>query len=160
MLTIEEMNALKITERKIIRKIYGPIKEGDSWRKRTNKEIKDILQGADIVKFIKSPRIRWYGHIERMQNQRMPKQIAAATIEGTRKIGRPRKIWKDEVEEDLNIMGVKNGRAVARDRRKWRKIVLQAKMHNGLWRLRRRRRRKKRKKKNEIYKSALTHMKS
>jgi hypothetical protein len=59
-----------------------------------------------------------------MQNQRMPKQIAAATIEGTRKRGRPHKRWKDEVEEDLNIMGIKNGRAAARDRRKWKKIEL------------------------------------
>jgi hypothetical protein len=73
-----------------------------------NKVIKDILQGADIVKFIKSSRIRRYGHVERMQNQRMPKQIAAATTEGTRKRGRPCKIWKDEVEEDLNIVGIKN----------------------------------------------------
>jgi hypothetical protein len=71
------MNALRISEKEIIRKIYGPIKEGDSW--------------ADIVKFIKSFRIRWYGHVERMQNQRMSKQIAAATMEGKRKRGRPRK---------------------------------------------------------------------
>jgi hypothetical protein len=84
------MNALRISERKIIRKIYGPVKEGTSWRIRTNKEIKYILHGADIVKFIKTSRIRWYGHVIRMQNQRMPKQIAAATIEGTRKRGRPR----------------------------------------------------------------------
>jgi hypothetical protein len=84
MLTIEEINALRISEKKIIRKIYGPIK-GDSWRIRINKEIKYILQGADIVKFIKSSRIRCYGHIERMQNQRLPKQIAEATTEGTRK---------------------------------------------------------------------------
>jgi hypothetical protein len=98
------MNALRISERKITRKIYGPIKEGDSWRMRTNKKIKYILQGAYIVKFIKSSRIRWYGHVERMQNQRMPKQIATATIEGTRKTGRPRKRRKDQVEEDLNIM--------------------------------------------------------
>jgi hypothetical protein len=82
-------------------------KEGDSWRIRTNKEIKDIFQGADIVKFIKFSRIRWYGHVERMQNQRMPKQTAAVTTEGTRKRGRPGKRWKDEVEEDLNIMGEK-----------------------------------------------------
>jgi hypothetical protein len=47
----------------------------------------------------------------------MPKQIAAATIEGIRKRGRPRKRWKDEVEEDLNIMGIKNGLAETRDRR-------------------------------------------
>jgi hypothetical protein len=62
---------------------------------------------ADIVKLIKSSRIRWYGHVERIQNLRMPKQIAATTIEGTRKIGRPRKRWKDEVEEDLNVMGIR-----------------------------------------------------
>jgi hypothetical protein len=49
------------------------------------KEI-DVLQGADTVKFTKSSRIRWYGHVERMQNQ-----IAATTIEGTRQRGRPRK---------------------------------------------------------------------
>jgi hypothetical protein len=67
------------------------------------------LQGADIEKFIKSSRIRWYGHVERMQNQRMPKQIAAATIEGKRKRGKPGKRWKDEVEEDLNITGIKTG---------------------------------------------------
>jgi hypothetical protein len=137
-LTVKEMNALRMSERKIIRKIYGPIKEGDSWRIRTNKEVKDILQGADIVKFIKSSRIRWYGHVERMQNQRMPKQIAAATIEGTKERERSRKRWKYEVEEDLKITGIKNGRAADRDRPKWRKTVLQAKDHNGLWRLRRR----------------------
>jgi hypothetical protein len=108
------------------------MKEGDSWRIRTKKEIKYILQGADIDKIIKSSRIRWYRHVERMQNQRMPKQIAAATIEGTRKRGRSRKRWKDEVQEDLNIIGIKEGRAAARDRRKWRKIVLQAEVHNGL----------------------------
>jgi hypothetical protein len=62
----------------------------------------------------------------------MPKQIAATTIEGKRKRGRPRKRWKNEVEEDLNIMGIKNGRGAARDRRKWRKIVLQARDHSGL----------------------------
>jgi hypothetical protein len=60
------------------------------------------------------------------------KQIAAATIEEKSKRGRPRKKWKDEVEEDLNIMGIKNGSATARDRRKWRKTVPQAKVHNGL----------------------------
>jgi hypothetical protein len=52
---------------------------------------KNILQGADIVKFLKSSRIRCYGHVERMQNQIMPKQIAAATMEGKMKRGRPRK---------------------------------------------------------------------
>jgi hypothetical protein len=62
----EEMNALRIFERKIVRRIYGPINEGESSRIRANKEIEDKLEGADIVKFIKSLRLRWCGHIERM----------------------------------------------------------------------------------------------
>jgi hypothetical protein len=56
-----------------LRKICGPINEVESWRIRTNKEIEDTLEGADIVKFIKSLRLRWCGHIERMNNERMPK---------------------------------------------------------------------------------------
>jgi hypothetical protein len=55
--------------------------------------IKHILQGADILKFIKLLRLRWYNHVERLGNERKPKQIAASTMEGTRKRGRPRKRW-------------------------------------------------------------------
>lgn len=50
-----------------------------------------------------------------MQNQRMPKQIATAIMEGLRKRGRPHKRQRDRIEEDLNIMGIKNRQAVARD---------------------------------------------
>jgi hypothetical protein len=53
-MTLEEMNALRICERKIVRRIYGPINEGEGWRTRTNKAV----EGADIVKFIKSLRLR------------------------------------------------------------------------------------------------------
>jgi hypothetical protein len=53
-------------------------------------------------------------------------------MEGTRKRGKPRKGWIDEVEEDLNIMGISNCHAVAKDRQEWSKIVLEAKVHNGL----------------------------
>jgi hypothetical protein len=85
------MNALRIFERKIARRISGPINEGERWRIRTNKEIEDILEGADIVKFIKFLRLRWCGHIERMNNERMPKTIKTTKMEGTRKRGIPRK---------------------------------------------------------------------
>ena len=53
-MTMEDTNMLRIFETKTIRKIHGPIK-GERWKIRKN-EIKDILQGADIVKFIKSLR--------------------------------------------------------------------------------------------------------
>ena len=61
------------------------------------------------VKCIKSVRLRRCDRVERMKNRRMPKQIATGTTEGTRKRKRPRKRWRDEVEEGLNIM-IKKGR--------------------------------------------------
>jgi hypothetical protein len=51
---MEETNALRIFDRKIVSKIHGLVKEGERWGIRSNKEIKDMLQGEDIVKFIKS----------------------------------------------------------------------------------------------------------
>jgi len=62
----------------------------------------------------------------------MPKQIATDTVEGRRKRGRPRKRRKDESEEGLNVIGIRNMQAMARDRREWRKMVLEAKAQNGL----------------------------
>jgi hypothetical protein len=58
----------------------------DRTRRRTlgnNDELRDEghMQGEDTVKLIKPLRLRWYGHVERMQNQRMPKQIASATMD-------------------------------------------------------------------------------
>jgi hypothetical protein len=52
---MEETNARRIFERKIVRKMCGPVEEGECGQIRTNKEIKDIVQGEAIVKFMKSP---------------------------------------------------------------------------------------------------------
>jgi hypothetical protein len=75
-----------------------------------------------------------------MQNQSIPKQIATPTMEAKRRRGRPRKRWRDEVEEGLNIMGIKNREAMATGHLEWWKIVLEAKVHNGVERLKRIRR--------------------
>jgi len=69
-----------VFERKIVRKLYGPVKEGDRWG-ITDREIKDILQGVDIVKYVNSVQLRWCGRVERTQIQRMLKEIATDTME-------------------------------------------------------------------------------
>jgi hypothetical protein len=88
--------------------------------------------GENIVKLIKGQRISRLGHVERMEENRMPKKIFTQELEGRRRRGRPRKRWKEEVERDLQVLGVKRWRELVTDRKKWRDIVRQAKAHSGL----------------------------
>ena len=57
-LTMEEERALAVFERKILRKIYGRVKENELWKTRQNDELENIIKGENIVRFIKGQRIR------------------------------------------------------------------------------------------------------
>ena len=76
----------------------------------------------------------------------MPKKIFIQELEGTRRRERARKGWKEEVERDLQVLGVRRWSEVVTDRKKWNDIVRQAKAHSRLqcqWK-------KKKKKKKKI----------
>ena len=60
-----------------------------------------MSKGENIVKWIKGQRISWLGQLERMEEDRMPKKICTQELEGTRRRGRPRKGWKEEVEKEI-----------------------------------------------------------
>jgi hypothetical protein len=66
-----------------------------------------------------------------MEENRMPKMIFSQELEGPRR-GRHRKKWKEEVERDLHVLGVRRWRELATDRKKCGSIVRQAKAHSGL----------------------------
>jgi hypothetical protein len=72
---MEEERALAVFERKNLRKIYGPVKENELWRIRRNDKLEAIIKGENIVRFIKCQRTRWLGHIERMQDTAIPKNV-------------------------------------------------------------------------------------
>jgi hypothetical protein len=91
-----------------------------------------MSKGENIVKWIKGQRISWLGHLEGMEEDRMPKKIFTQEMEGTRGRGRPRKGWREEVKRDLEVLGVRRWRKLVIDREKWRGIVRQAKAHSGL----------------------------
>jgi hypothetical protein len=123
---------LAVFERKILRKIYGPVKEKELWRIRRNDELEDIIKGENIVRFIKSQRIRWLGHIERMQDTAIPKRMLYGKLYATRRRGRPKTRCLDDVSADLRKMGINEWRDRARDRDVWRRIGMEAKAHPGL----------------------------
>jgi hypothetical protein len=104
----EDKNSLRRFERKIIRKIYGPIKQGEPWRTINNEEIDEILKEEDIVTFIKARRIKWLGHVERMNASRMSWEILYVKIYTKRIRDRSKLRWFVDVREDLRILKVKN----------------------------------------------------
>jgi len=91
-----------------------------------------MSRGENIVKWIKGQRISWLGHLEKMMEDRIPKKIFTQKLEGTRRRGRPRKRWKEEVERDLQVLGVGRWRELVADRKKRKDIFRQAKAHSGL----------------------------
>ena len=131
-MTKKEEQAVLIFERKQFRRIYGPKYENGEWKNRTNRELEEMSKGENIVKWIKGQRISWLGHLERMEEDRMPKKFFTQELEWTRRRGRPKKRWKEEVERDLQVLRVRRWRKLVADRKKWKDIVRQAKAHSGL----------------------------
>ena len=101
-------------------------------------KLEELSKGENIIKWIKGQRISWLGHLERMEEDRMPKMIFTQELEGTRRRGRPRKGWREKVERDLQVLGLRRWRELVIDREKWRGIVRQSKAHSGLYRQRKR----------------------
>jgi len=75
-----------------------------------NYELNELIENADIVRFIKSRRIDWLGHVMRMDDKRTPKRILEWKPIGTRIRGIPRKRWIAGIEEDMQIMGIRRWR--------------------------------------------------
>jgi len=86
-MTKKKEKAVLIFERKIFRRIYGPKYEDGEWKSRTNRELEELSKGENIVKWIKGQRIIWLGHLERMEEDRMPKKIFTQELGGTRRRG-------------------------------------------------------------------------
>ena len=61
------MQRLSVFERKILRKIFGPTKEDNGiWGIKTNKELDELIKHQNIINYVKSQRLSWFGHINRM----------------------------------------------------------------------------------------------
>jgi hypothetical protein len=95
-------------------------------------EIGKLMEGADIARFIKVQRIKWLGHIQRMDQARPTGKLIDWKPVGTRPVGRPRQRWQEHVMEDLKKLKVKNWKEAPKDRKTWRDLVEKEKTHKGL----------------------------
>jgi len=93
-----------------------------------NYELNELIGNADIVRFIKCRRIAWLGHVIWMDDKRILERKRVVK----RIIGRPRKRWIVDIEEDMQIMGIRRWTNQCKERAEWKRITEKAKTHNGL----------------------------
>lgn len=105
----KEEQRLRVFERKVLRRIFGPVKEGGEWRRRYNEEIRRLYNEPDIVNAVKRMRIQWIGHVTRMTPNTLTQRVFNSTPTTTRPRGRPRKRWLDDVFQDLQKLNVNTG---------------------------------------------------
>jgi hypothetical protein len=121
-----EEHRLRVFENIVLKKIFGPKREEDgSWRKLLNDELHVLYSSQNIVRVIKSRRMRWAGHVARMGEGRDAYRVLVGRPEGKRPLGRPRRRWEDSIKMDLREIGIDgaNWIRLAQDRVQWRAFV-------------------------------------
>jgi hypothetical protein len=126
-LTLREEHRLRVFENRVLRKIFGPMRDEvtGGWRKLYNGELRDLYSSPSIIRIIKSRRMRWAGHVARMGEKRNASGLLVGKPEGKRPLGSPRRRWVDNIKMDLLEIG---GGGVdwiglAQDRDNWRALV-------------------------------------
>jgi hypothetical protein len=125
-------NNIHIIVRQILRKIFGPVNIDNIWRIQNNMEIDKLIEGAEIVRFVKAQRIKWLGQIQRMDQAGPTRRLLVWKPMETRPVGRPRQLWQEDVMEDLKKLRAKNWKETAKDRTTWRDLAEKAITHKGL----------------------------
>ena len=111
----------------VLRRIFGPRREEvtGEWRRLHNKELNDLYCSPNIVRVIKSRRMRGAGHVARMGEERGVYRVLVGKPEGKRPLGRPRLRWVDNIRKDLQEVGCgyMDWIGLAQDRDRWRMLV-------------------------------------
>ena len=99
--------------------------ENGEWRRLHIEELHSLYRSPNIVREITSRRLRWAGHVVRMEEGRNAFKIIPGKYTGNRSLGRPRRRWEDNIRMDLEEIGINAGNCVdsAQDRNYWRALV-------------------------------------
>jgi hypothetical protein len=127
-LTKRDRKQLNVFERKMYRRIIGPVydNEKENVRVLTNKEIYGSAKKPTIIKTVRLNRLRWFGHVHRMEENIIPKGVLYMNLGTTRLRGRPRNRWQDGVREDGRIVGEEGWQEKVHNREEWKKLLRMA----------------------------------
>jgi hypothetical protein len=104
---IGTVRRLRVFENRVLRSIFGPKRDEVTreWRKLHNEKLNDLYSPPNIIRVIKSRRMRWVGYVARMGKRRGVYRVLVGKREGKRPFGRPRPRWKDNINMDLQEVG-------------------------------------------------------
>jgi hypothetical protein len=115
-----------VFENRVLRRIFGPKRDvtGD-WRKLHNEELHNLYSSPNIIRMIKSRRVRRAGHVARMGETKNAYRILMGKLEGKRQLGRPRRRWLDNIKMNLREIGWggMDWIELAQDRDQWKDLV-------------------------------------
>jgi hypothetical protein len=105
-LSHREEQRLRVFENRVLRRIFGPKRNEATgeWRRLHNEELNDLYSSPNIIRVIKSRRMRWGGHIARM-GKSVAYRILVGRPEVRRQLGTPRRRWEDNIKMDLQEVG-------------------------------------------------------
>jgi hypothetical protein len=121
-LTLREEHRLRVSENRALKVFRTKREEDGSWRKLHNDELHSLYSSPNIVRVIKSRKMRWAGHVARIKEGRGVYSVLVGKPEGKRPVGRPRRMWEDNIKMDLREIGIDgaNWIRLAQDRVQWR----------------------------------------
>jgi hypothetical protein len=124
---LREERGLRVFENRVLRRVLGPKRDDvtGEWRKLHNEELSDLYSLQNIVRVVKSRRMRWAGHLARMGEGREVYRVLVRRPEGTRPLGRPRRRGEDNIKMDFQGVGKCCGdwMELSQVRDRWRALV-------------------------------------
>jgi len=124
---LREKRKPRVFKNMVLRRIFGPRRDGvtGEWRRLHNEELNDLYASPNIVRVIKSRRMRWAGNVARMGEERGVYRVLVGKPDGKRPLGRPRRTWVDNIRTELQMVGCgyMDWIGLAQDRNGWRRLV-------------------------------------
>jgi hypothetical protein len=104
---LREEHRLRVFENRVLRRIFGPKRDEvtGEWIKLHNEELHDLCSSPNIVRVIKSRRMRWAGNVARLGEEKDVYRVLVGKPEGKIPLGRPSHRWEDNIRMDFQEVG-------------------------------------------------------